>query len=67
MIPRSQKAATPAAGVAATIERALTARRPRARYVVGTGPRMQGILLQLTPTPVRDAVLRLATGVPRRL
>ena len=67
MIPRSQKLATPAAGVAATIERALTARRPRARYVVGTGPRVQGILFQLTPTPLRDAALRLATGVPRRL
>ena len=67
MIPRSQKLATPAAGVAATIERALTARRPRARYVVGTAPRVQAALSQLTPTPVRDAALRVGTGVPRRI
>ncbi len=65
-IPRSQRMASPVDTVAATIERALTARRPRARYVVGTGPRIQGILAQLTPTPARDALLRTATGVPRR-
>jgi NAD(P)-dependent dehydrogenase (short-subunit alcohol dehydrogenase family) len=65
-IPRSQRMASPVEGVAATIERALTARRPRARYVVGAGPRVQGILAQLTPTPARDALLRAATGVPRR-
>jgi NAD(P)-dependent dehydrogenase (short-subunit alcohol dehydrogenase family) len=67
MIPRSQKLASPVEGAAATIERALTARRPRARYVVGTGPRVQGVLAHVTPTPTLDAVLRLATGVPRRL
>lgn len=66
MIPRSQKMAAPAEGVAATIERALTARRPRARYVVGAGPRVQGALAHLTPAPLRDAALRAATGVPRR-
>jgi NAD(P)-dependent dehydrogenase (short-subunit alcohol dehydrogenase family) len=65
-IPRSQRMASPVDGVAETIERALTARRPRARYVVGVGPRVQGALAQLTPTPARDALLRAATGVPRR-
>ena len=54
-------------GVAATIERALTARRPRARYVVGTAPRVQAVLAQLTPTPVLDAALRAGSGVPRRI
>jgi hypothetical protein len=65
-IPRSQRMASPVDGVAATIERALTARRPRARYVVGVGPRVQGVLAQLTPTPALDALLSAATGVPRR-
>src|SRR3954462_14779170 len=65
-IPRSQKMASSVDGVAKTIERALTARRPRARYVVGTGPRVQGVMAQLTPTPVRDAALSAALGVPRR-
>ena len=58
--------AAPVDDVAATIERALTARRPKARYVVGAGPRVQGVLSALTPTPVRDMLLRAATGVPRR-
>ena len=67
MIPRSQKLASPVDGVAAAIERALTTSRPRARYVVGAAPRIQGALAQVTPTRVLDAGLRLATGVPRRL
>jgi hypothetical protein len=66
MIPRSQKMASPVDGVVRAIETALTARRPRARYVVGTGPKVQSVLAALTPTPVRDAALRAATGVPRR-
>lgn len=66
MIPRSQRMATPAEGVAAAVQRALTAKRPRARYVVGTGPKVQGVLSSVTPTPVLDAILRLGTGVPRR-
>ncbi|MDX6640572.1 MAG: hypothetical protein QOF12_1583 [Solirubrobacteraceae bacterium] len=66
-IPRSQRMASPVEGVAAAIERALTARRPRARYVVGAGPRVQGLMAGLTPTAVLDATLRAATGVPRRL
>ncbi|MCW2990948.1 MAG: Oxidoreductase, short chain dehydrogenase/reductase family protein, partial [Solirubrobacterales bacterium] len=47
--------------------RALTARRPRARYVVGAGPRVQSVLAQVTPTRALDAALRAATGVPRRI
>jgi NAD(P)-dependent dehydrogenase (short-subunit alcohol dehydrogenase family) len=65
-IPRSQRMATPADGVAATIEKALTAPRPRARYVVGAGPRVQALLARFTPTPVLDRMLRAGTGVPRR-
>jgi NAD(P)-dependent dehydrogenase (short-subunit alcohol dehydrogenase family) len=65
-IPRSQRMAAPVDGVAATIEKALTAPRPRARYVVGTGPRLQALMAKLTPTPVLDRVLRAGTGVPRK-
>jgi NAD(P)-dependent dehydrogenase (short-subunit alcohol dehydrogenase family) len=65
-IPRSQKMASSVDGVAATIETALTSRRPRARYVVGAGPRIQGVMAALTPTSAMDAVLRAATGVPRK-
>jgi NAD(P)-dependent dehydrogenase (short-subunit alcohol dehydrogenase family) len=66
MIPRSQRMASPAEGVAAAIERALTAKRPKARYVVGAGPRVQAVVSELTPTAVQDVLLGLATGVPRR-
>jgi NAD(P)-dependent dehydrogenase (short-subunit alcohol dehydrogenase family) len=65
-IPWSQRMASSVDGVAATIERALTTDRPRARYVVGAGPRLQSVLFQVTPTAVRDVLLRAATGVPRR-
>ena len=65
-IPRSQRMAAPAEGVAAAIERALTDRRPRARYVVGASARAQAILARMTPTAVLDVLLRAGTGVPRR-
>lgn len=65
-IPRSQRMASPVEGVAATIEKALTARRPRARYVVGTSARIQAVMAGLTPTSMRDVALRAGTGVPRR-
>jgi len=64
-IPRSQRMAAPVDGVAATIEKALTAPRPKARYVVGTGPRLQALMAKLTPTPMLDRLLRAGTGVPR--
>lgn len=66
MIPRSQRMAKPAETVAATIERALTDRRPRARYVVGAPAKIQAALARMTPTPVMDVMLRAGTGVPRR-
>jgi hypothetical protein len=60
-------AASPANGVAVTIEKALTASRPRARYVVGAGARAQAILGRAMPTPIRDVVLRFGAGVPRKV
>jgi NAD(P)-dependent dehydrogenase (short-subunit alcohol dehydrogenase family) len=66
MIPRSQRMAKPVDTVAATIERALTARRPRARYVVGAPARLQAVLAGMTPTPILDVMLRAGTGVPRQ-
>ena len=65
-IPRSQRTAAPADGVAAAIEKALTAARPRARYIVGASANVQAKLALATPTRARDALLRAGTGVPRR-
>lgn len=49
--------------VAATIERALRARRMRARYVVGTDARVMIALKRLLPDHVFDAFARRALGV----
>jgi len=64
MIPISQKMAVPAAKVSAVVEQALTARRPRARYVVGAGNKLQVALMTNLPTSVRDVVLRRVAGQP---
>ena len=49
--------------VAATIERALTARRPRARYLVGRDARGMVLAHTLLPSGVFDRVLRRVLGV----
>ena len=66
-IPRNQKLAKPVETVAEVIERALTARRPRARYVVGRAAQAQAQLARLTPTRLRDVAIGAGTGVPRRI
>jgi NAD(P)-dependent dehydrogenase (short-subunit alcohol dehydrogenase family) len=63
-IPLSQKMAVPAAKVSAVVEEALTARRPRARYVVGVGPKLQVALMTNLPAPARDVLLRRVAGQP---
>jgi hypothetical protein len=65
-IPRSQRMAKPAESVAAAVEKALTDRRPRARYVVGAPARIQALLARHTPAPILDVMLRAGTGVPRQ-
>ncbi|MCI0435505.1 MAG: SDR family oxidoreductase [Gemmatimonadetes bacterium] len=47
----------PADDVARVIEKALTARRPRARYVVGTDAKLRLVAERLLPTGLRDAVI----------
>ncbi|MCV7225725.1 SDR family NAD(P)-dependent oxidoreductase [Mycolicibacterium komossense] len=64
MIPMSRKLAVPAERVADVVHGALTARRPRARYAVGLGPRLQIALIGNLPTRATDIVLRKAFGQP---
>jgi NAD(P)-dependent dehydrogenase (short-subunit alcohol dehydrogenase family) len=64
VIPVSQKLAVAAEKVSAVVEEALTARRPRSRYVVGIGPKLQVALMTNLPAPVRDRVLRRVSGQP---
>jgi hypothetical protein len=65
-IPRIQRMAKPVEGVAAAIERALTASRPRARYVVGADAKAQTVLSALTPTPLMDRASARLTGTPSK-
>jgi NAD(P)-dependent dehydrogenase (short-subunit alcohol dehydrogenase family) len=65
LIPWAQKMAVPVDNVADVILKALTTGRPRARYVVGVGPRVQVTVSRMLPTPLTDAALRKASGVPR--
>jgi NAD(P)-dependent dehydrogenase (short-subunit alcohol dehydrogenase family) len=64
MIPMARKLAVPAEKVAAVVEEALTARKPRARYVVGLGPKLQVALMTNLPTWARDQILRRVSGQP---
>jgi short-subunit dehydrogenase len=63
-IPLSQKMAVAPEKVAAVVERALTTRRPRPRYVVGGAPKVQAALITKLPIAVRDRVLRKVAGQP---
>jgi NAD(P)-dependent dehydrogenase (short-subunit alcohol dehydrogenase family) len=63
-IPASQRMAVPAQKVSAVVEEALTARRPRARYVVGIGPKALVAVMPMLPTRLRDAVVRKVSGQP---
>jgi hypothetical protein len=64
LIPMSQRIAVAPEKVSAVVERALTSRRPRARYVVGVGPRVQAAFVTNLPAAVRDRVLRRVSGQP---
>jgi NAD(P)-dependent dehydrogenase (short-subunit alcohol dehydrogenase family) len=64
VIPRIQKLAKPVDTVTATIERALTATRPKARYPVGVDVRVQAALSGVTPTRMMDALNGRLTGMP---
>ncbi len=64
MIPMSQRIAVPTEKVSAVVEEALTARRPRARYIVGLAPKAQVALMAALPTKLRDVALRKVSGQP---
>ncbi|MGV0788057.1 SDR family NAD(P)-dependent oxidoreductase [Mycolicibacterium sp. XJ2] len=64
MVPVAQRMAVPTEKVSAVVEEALTGRRPRPRYVVGLGPKLQVAVVPKLPTRVRDAVLRRVSGQP---
>lgn len=63
-VPVSQRIAVKPGKVAAVVIEALTATRPRARYVVGAGPKLQVALLTRMPANLRDRLLRAVMRQP---
>jgi NAD(P)-dependent dehydrogenase (short-subunit alcohol dehydrogenase family) len=55
----------PAEKVAARIEHALEARRPRARYLVGMDAQVMARLKPLLPTPILDRLIARAMAFPK--
>jgi NAD(P)-dependent dehydrogenase (short-subunit alcohol dehydrogenase family) len=61
-IAQIQKRTAPVESVAAAVDTALTAERPRARYLVGRDARVQVALRRALPTAAADAALSRFTG-----
>jgi NAD(P)-dependent dehydrogenase (short-subunit alcohol dehydrogenase family) len=52
--------------ITVAIERALTDKRPRARYLVGKGSKAHAYT-RILPSAITDAIFSKATGIPRRI
>ncbi len=65
-VPTARKMASPTTKVVAVVEEALTARRPKARYVVALLPKVQAAVVPKLPTALRDRVMMMLVGLPRR-
>jgi NAD(P)-dependent dehydrogenase (short-subunit alcohol dehydrogenase family) len=65
-VPTVRKMASPTSKVVAVVEEALTARRPKARYVVALLPKVQAAVVPNLPTALRDRVMTILVGLPRR-
>ena len=61
LLARMQKIAADPSRVTKAVDHALTAKRPRARYLLDFPSRAQKALIAITPTAVSDAVLAAAT------
>jgi NAD(P)-dependent dehydrogenase (short-subunit alcohol dehydrogenase family) len=64
-VPRARKLASPTSKVVAVVDEALTARRPRARYVVALLPKLQTAIVPRLPAPVWDRLMTALVGLPR--
>jgi NAD(P)-dependent dehydrogenase (short-subunit alcohol dehydrogenase family) len=53
----------PAERIAGVVARALTARRPRARYLVGADAKVIGLVARVAPDRIRDAIIRRQLGL----
>ncbi len=61
LLARMQKMAADPEKVVKAVDHALTARRPKSRYLLDTASRVQKIVMGLAPTVLNDAALAAAT------
>ncbi|HCP60638.1 MAG TPA: short-chain dehydrogenase/reductase [Dehalococcoidia bacterium] len=60
------KAAIPAADVARAVTHALTAKRPKTRYIVGRDARLVAMMVRFVPDRIRDWLMARQMGLLRR-
>jgi NAD(P)-dependent dehydrogenase (short-subunit alcohol dehydrogenase family) len=65
LLGRVQKMAADPEKVVKAVDHALTARRPKSRYLLDSASRVQKIVMDLTPTAVNDAALAAMTTAKR--
>jgi NAD(P)-dependent dehydrogenase (short-subunit alcohol dehydrogenase family) len=63
LVARTAERGAPPEKVAGAVAHALTARRPRTRYLVGTDARAMATLKKLLPDRLRDRLVARATGI----
>lgn len=61
LLGRMQKLAADPQQVVNAVEHALTARRPKSRYLLDAASRLQKVMVRIVPTGVTDALLAAAT------
>jgi hypothetical protein len=65
-VPRARRMASPTEKVVAVVVEALTARQPKARYVVALLPKLQTMIVTKMPAALRDRLMGFVVGLPRR-
>ena len=65
-VDKRAKAGIPADEVAKAVEHALTAKRPKTRYLVGMDARLPAILAKVVPDRARDGLIARNLGLPGR-
>jgi hypothetical protein len=64
VVETAAKRAIPAQVVAGVVEEALTASRPKTRYLVGTDAKIRALMVKLLPDRISDRLLTWVLKLP---